>query len=430
MQDSADTPWSFRMLAPGGEFSSACDILRAWQEIRQTIKSAPGSEAATVRSIAARLAGENLGQTKTCFYSSGKAALQSLFSQLKNHFGCTTLLLGAFTCPDIASAAFRAGLQVQPVDTHPETLEPNFRPHLTNFIPSETIILLSNLYGLLDSPRNFGAEVFENGFHVVDDMCQSGLSVRRDEWSEKCWRVYSFARGKAFAGVGGGAIAAPENYGEYLAYENVFNALEGNSLPQIGGFRNAYQAVLASLLSVLENPYFYSLLSRIPALELGVTRVKSDFPVAEISTIELLVAYSQMKRCKAVREIFLKNSKVWADVLCNVNCKQPYHARVQASQNELVPIRYPILLSSKLMADVASRQLSRSGLGASRSYAKTLYDFPSLPCRGTLSDVPGAREVSECILTLPVHRYVSDVVRGETVQLLEKCLHAEGGNNA
>jgi len=353
-----------------------------------------------------------IGSCRLFAFGSGKKALKEVFRFLKNN-GFQTVALGAYTCPDIAAAAAAASLRVRPIDIEGDTLEMSPGALPENWDAGKGALLLSNLYGLPDAVSPWrGKSTF-----IVDDACQAMLS-RGEEGHVGCRSlecgVLSFGRGKALSGVGGGALLVKGGGEE--------NELVGRLKEHFGGVRRQRSSFLAEsndffyglVLWMLERPWLYWLPNSLPFLGIGETRVKLPFECKPVSQMNFLHMISQLSQATEVRAVCAENAKLWHEHLSGAAVVEPFVARGFKFDGAVVPIRYPLLLPDKKTRDEALRSLHSAGLGASQSYPRPLSGYRELEEVLLRSETPVADDVSDRIVTLPVHRYVqaADIERG------------------
>lgn len=325
---------------------------------------------------------------------SGTVALKEVFSYLRG-VGYERVFVSAYSCPDIVAAAARLGLQIIPVDLRLETLE---MLH-TDYDSEKDIVVLSNLYGMVDQTDGL------KGFRVVDDACQGGLSAEDGHRvGSRGIGVLSFGRGKAYSGLGGGAVLG-------LSERETFRR---------GGF---WELQKLRLFEFFERPEHYAVPASLPFLGLGETKYEKSFSERGVSDAQIAAALVLLEDEGITRELLQRNASRWTTALAGLPVLSPSVIRAtERSGRDQVLVRYPILLPDLAVRERAFERLNKLGLGVSRSYPAPLTDL----CRGEKyferRTLPGAREISRRILTLPVHRHVqeSDIERttDELVRIL------------
>ena len=158
------------------------------------------------------------------------------------------------------------------------------------------------------------------------------------------------------------------------------------------------------IYSVLERPHLYWIPRRVPWFKLGKVRVAEGVVVSGCAIGEAIIALAQMGRIKSTREVALKAARRWHEALSGVPVIEPFVEGDFLRDGNVVPTRYPLLLPSEHVRDRVERRLQQAGIGATRSYGKTVRSFfPAIRATGATT---GAEGVAKKLLTLPTHRYV------------------------
>ena len=318
--------------------------------------------------------------------SSGKQAIE-IISQYLSAKGYKKLILGAYSCPDVVAAALRGGLKVGLVDVNPRTLEPIF----SNHNPNEEVLLLSNLYGLVDSISGLSQ------YKLIDDACQAAFSFDNElRIGSRGLGVLSFGRGKAICGIGGGAIVGfgetPEIFSEMLI-----------SLSRL------------FIYSILEHPSLYFIPASLPFFKLGATYFEPDYKNELLSSGKIATAYTALKGLDEEVATRRANQELWVQALDSKKVTMPLVERNRSSA--VILTRFPILVPKN--RDRIFTELYKAGLGASLSYPSSLDSLCSGHVEGSGS-LPGAKEVALQIITLPTHRYVSKSDIEKASEIIEK----------
>ncbi len=368
-------------LAPAGGFPSP------WKVISSL--SAKPSE------LAKMLGAESLTGMK-----SGKEALYNVFKALKKERQITSVVVAAYTCPDVAAAAARAGLEIFPADINPRTLEIDYAQINTMGLA----VVLSNLYGMADDIKPFR----ETNSVIIDDACQSVLSMVNDKrigLRDNTIGVMSFGRGKAIMGAGGGGIILPKNIELNIGHSKISNNRA------LLDFTKLY------LSWILERPALYGIINKLPFLGLGETNCEVNFSLGSCSNVQLACVKVQLTNAKKIAKIHNDNASQWNAALYESGIIEPFIERGFRFNEGIVPNRYPILVPNEKTRDKIINKLNNVGLGASVSYPKALGSYRELEKKLTANKTPYADSVSRRIITLPVHKYVSPkhIARGAKI---------------
>ena len=388
-------PKSLRVLAPAGGFPSPLATFNAWRSLRQLAceKGTPNGTRELFREVLNR----RFHVKHVEFYGSGSEALYRVFSSIQSS-DTRTVGMAAYTCPSVASAAVRAGFQILPIDIDENTLAMD----PLGVDPKKLCaVICSNLYGLVDDINCWRDSRGSKNLVLIDDACQAGLSADKSArvgTREGSIGVFSFGRGKAFSGIGGGAVLSNEQL-PLPSREDWAGAK-----PEI--FTCLKHVGVAGVISALEKPLVFGLPARMSFLRLGETHCDIDFPIEPLSDVQLSVAYAQVEREAETKQIVSERVSQWQEILHDCDLVQPVIERRQEGSVTIVPIRYPVLFRNKQQRDRVWKKLAEAGLGASISYPKPLQEYSELGSYIERCETPRARKVAETILTLPVHRYV------------------------
>ncbi len=410
------TSMSLGILPPAGGFASPAAILKALKLTRQIAqkKRLLFSEA-LAEALGASLAKDLRINQKLILCGSGTVALWQVFKALRGRTNRPFVAMAAYTCPDIACAAVRAGFKVYPVDIDEKTLE--LRASLAAELPFGDIaaIVMSNLYGLPDSLKPWKSICEANGCLVVDDACQSAYSLTA-EGQAGCRTdvgIFSFGRGKAVCGVGGGLVLARMSEDRVFEHSRSLWAAMCASIdtrsPTIRLGASLRDLVVNVLAWVFENPRLYPLPAKILGCHLGETRCDLDFSLSAASAGVLLCALGNLLEGEKIRRAYSANASLFHDDAARLalDIVEPFVERNFSFSSDVVPIRYPILLRTGDAKLRLLREFKRLGLGVSGSYPKTLLDFEEISSHVERLSCEGARTVASEILTIPIHRHVT-----------------------
>lgn len=411
----------WRVLAPASAGPGICPLVRrswaAWSkdwEPREQL----------VSELASHYSGKEV-----ILVSSGTEALYWVFRFLRETKGVERAVFAAYNCPDLATAAINAGLSISLLDIDSETLEMSLDRFVRPKQVSKMVVVFSNLFGLPDRIEMFKRDMGGEEYYTVDDACQSALSRNgsvfvgaRSNHSLQGFGVLSFGRGKAIAGIGGGAIIADEEQSELGDFVRRTRQQENNSLSRR---LRLSSLCFSAAVSIAENPLFYRLPACLPGLVLGNTVYHSEIERRQMTAAESVVALARMDELTEFRASVLRATTLWANKLGQFHdsgLEQPFLARTYDTSGSVVPIRYPILFASRETREKVWKDLSEQGLGASRAYNCLMTDFSAVKLAADSGDLRISLEVAARLITLPVHRYVDDFVVERTLQVIERHL--------
>lgn len=327
------------------------------------------------------------------YCSSGKEALLILLRQIRERRNKRFVAVQAYTCPDIATAVVEAGFKLALCDVDYSTLRP--RPETLTVAPADTAaVILSNLYGLPDDLAAWSSFA-EEGAIIIDDACQGALSVVNGVavGQRTGWGVYSFGRGKAISGVGGGAVLMPT--------ECVL--VNGSGARNSSWVSDARALIYWLGFRAFSHPLVYSIAERMPFLNLGATELHTAISQRAISRIELAAARAKLAEVTIEIEAMRRNAAEYARCLSAELLVQPYLNR-DLLGSEVTPLRYPVLAKSGAARNELLGKLSNQTLSCPPGYPQVLAGYSELLNHIEFGKIDASREIAATLFTLPTHR--------------------------
>jgi dTDP-4-amino-4,6-dideoxygalactose transaminase len=394
-----------RTIAPAGGFPSPWDLLRTARLYRVS-----GRDERVKEQL--RLVLQILSAAEhVALFSSGKAALYAVLRTLRARNSKPDVLVSAYTCPDVPAAILRAGFRPSLLDLDPATLRLRAETARKEQLEGAAAVVLSNLYGLPDEVSPWTRIAEENpGFTIVDDACQAFQSSSGDERvgaRKGTVGIVSFGRGKSLCGIGGGAALFPPS--------------SPLNLPESAPRKDSRTAAARDLAFAaaawsFERPVLYSLPSAVPAFGLGETKFSTDFPLDELRPIQALAALAQAGHLELEAAARCARARAYESALRDIRgITLPSLARDSVGTALL---RFPVILTGREARDTVCERLRRAGLGANPSYPRALDGYEALKDARAADDLGGARAVAERILTLPLHRYVTEHDQAHMLDLI------------
>lgn len=333
-------------------------------------------------------------------YGSGTMALAAALVAIRDYRAVSypEVLLPAYACPDLISAAIYAGLRPVLVDLVPERPWMDLAKLEELISPNTIAVIATHLLGISEHLKAIRAVLKGTNVMLVEDSAQ----LFPKSWTNDVWRgdmvVLSFGRGKPVSLLGGGAVISYHTALEALLPEGKAARLESTTgLSLNWKFKlkvRAYNALLA--------PLGYGALKHAPFLKLGKTIFKplqgiTPFDKERVALLAAnIIAYQQRNRQVQawMREIL---NTIAGDTVLDL-------ASVTSVSSTLPLLRYPVLFRDERLRDRVHNALTRAGLGASKMYERPLLQIQGLgDILPQQNGYPQAIKFSKRLLTLPCH---------------------------
>jgi dTDP-4-amino-4,6-dideoxygalactose transaminase len=339
---------------------------------------------------------------------SGTQALQLALQIASRSIGeKLAVALPAFTCFDVATAAVGSGARITLYDVDPGSLGPDFDSLQRVLADGVRVVVVSPLYGVPIDWASLEECSAPYEAIVIEDAAQGhGATWRsRPLGSLSELGVLSFARGKGWTGLRGGAL---------LIRQRPTGETEAASCKPGAA---AELAVLLSALAqwALGRPALYAVPAAIPWLGLGETKYRDPSPP------ETMTRSAAALLCGSFQASMLEASfrRSYARSLLE---SIPFGARVRAVRPDAdgVPgyLRLPLRLSRGLAGFPDPEEATRLGVAA--SYPGTLAVLQPVRARMTqrYSHWPGGEELSRELVTLATHSRVNAGEQARVLRLL------------
>lgn len=304
------------------------------------------------------------------------------------------ILLPAYSCYDLVTAAMAARVNVRWYDITPETLQPDWASLRSGLSDGAAGVVVVHHYGIpMDMGQLRGLAGEAKGLLVIEDAAQAvgGELENRPLGALGDLGVLSFGRGKGMTGGGGGALLGNTREAAELLDRATAGLRAGN--------RGWSSLVSTKAQWILARPSLYALPASIPFLQLGATVFRPPHEPSGIGaaqagtlggTIRLQSEEIRIRQWNALR---LRES---AGSLAIPVTGQGAHAGY---------LRLPILLPRELAGERDSPEARR--LGIMPGYPVPLPALPGSPL--PTAPAPGASILATQLVTLPVHSLLSEV---------------------
>jgi perosamine synthetase len=332
--------------------------------------------------------------------TSGKAALTTILNALKAGSSRRQVIIPAYTCFSVPSSVVKAGLQVALCDVNPQTLD--FDPiELRKTVGRETLAIVAP--HLLGRPADTGVigEFARNaGAFVIEDAAQAMGGRQEGHWlgTQEDVGFFSLGRGKNIsAGSGGVIVTNSDRLGEAVRWEY-------QKLPSESVMRAILNFLTVAATTLLIHPNIYWLPAGLPFLGLGETKFHADFPIRRMDGIRAGLLASWRNRLEESN----KHRIAMAERVLKKLPRSPHG--VWPNQPDMgSPLRLPLLMPTiEGKASLCSLSDAR-GLGISPLYPATISEVQELRPLLESKRFMGAQTLVNRLVTLPVHRFVSEI---------------------
>ncbi|MCI0353856.1 MAG: DegT/DnrJ/EryC1/StrS family aminotransferase [Acidobacteria bacterium] len=346
--------------------------------------------------------------------SSGRAALSALLTALHTlHPDRNLVAVPAYTCYSVAAAVARAGLQLQPVDIDPETLDYDFQALEAIADSGLLCALTSNLFGLPSDAERVARIAHSMDAFAVDDAAQAMGATRNGRPAGMVGDagLFSLARGKALAAGGGGLVVTSD--------DRIADALRAQFLKLPRTSSACAPAVFLENLAItlLLHPRLYWMPNSLPMLKLGVTEFDPGFHMQSMSGFTSALLGHMIEELRDLNRCRIGNARRILSALPEGSGFRSPEPPVGASP---IYLRLPLLASDGALRDRALARLKAAGIGASSYYPGAVCDIPGIEAFLAAPGVhfPRAESVARRIVTLPTHPLVEPKDLERMVEIL------------
>jgi dTDP-4-amino-4,6-dideoxygalactose transaminase len=332
------------------------------------------------------------------FYHSGTAALAAALVAAVSRHGLSRpeVLLPAYACPDLVSAALYAGVRPVLVDLAANTPWLDLSDLEAKITRYSVAVIGVNFLGIPERLEGLRAIADRAGILLIEDSAQCLFDPSRGEAPWGDFVVQSFGRGKPVSLLQGGAVICRD-------------AALADTLPvvgagQTGGLPGRATAFIKILLyNLLLSPSAYALIDMLPFLHIGETRFR---PLPAIRAADALVSTLLPANIAAYRErscVVQDQIGSMLEGLSSTCVTDLARGLVRIGRPRL--LRFPLLVADEHLRDTLYLRMKKAGLGASRMYPAPL---PGIAGLGQVINpgaerYPGAEGFARSILTLPTH---------------------------
>ncbi len=325
---------------------------------------------------------------------SGKAALVLALQALSRLVpGKNEVLVPAYTCYSVPSAVSRAGLRISACDIDESTYD-FVHEKLESSINDRTLCVVpTHLFGIPADVKRVMDICRRRNIFVVEDAAQAmGWRFKgRHLGTAGDVGFFSLGRGKNIS-CGGGGVILTNSDAIARELDRTFESLESpKALDDLAEY------VKIVLMYLFISPQLYWIPSRLPFLGLGETVFSTAFPVEKLSGMKAGLLREWRRQLEEGNRIRVENAE--------------YYRRNLGDSAERLPsapyLRFPYIADSGEHRERLLRAGAELGLGFSPMYPLPVSEIAEIRSQFDGADYPSAKRISERIVTLPTHEFVS-----------------------
>jgi perosamine synthetase len=351
---------------------------------------------------------------------SGTQSLQAAL-ELAAALSNEPVLLPAYSCYEVASAAVGANVRVALYDVDVVTLEPDWESVRRAARQGASAIVVAPLYGLPLDWERARSVADELGLLLIADVAQAHGTMWRGEPAGTVadMTIVSFGRGKGWTGAGGGALLWRGRRAESAITTDAQVDAAHTFVTE------AKSAAKAGSQWLLGRRSLYALPAAIPFLKLGETIYHDPSkPVVMTRTSAALLLATETDAAQEVLHR-RRNARAYANGL-----ERSGFARARtpgaAMDDTAGALRFPVRVAHGLSGFDRN---TAAKWGVAQGYPQTLCELPALSrlIVNVSANISGAQTLAREVITLPTHSQVtaSDVER--IVQMISSETRAQKG---
>jgi len=326
--------------------------------------------------------------------SSGKAALTMTLMGLKAGSSRTEVVIPAYTCYSMPAAVISAGLQPILCDINPSTFDFDHDQLAATLNDNTLCVVAHHLFGIPSDIERVKHICHARGVAVIEDAAQAmGVECGgRKLGTFGDVGVFSLGRGKNITcGSGGIVITASDAIAAAMRaqFPHLESPLPAESLKDF--------ATLA-FMAIFIRPRLYWIPNAMPFLKLGQTIFPKSVAVKRLSGMQAGLLHDWQQRLTQSNQ---RRSETAASVSRQISLNLP--------QGPSHPyLRLPVLASTPQRRERIHSFAQRRGLGMSVAYPTPINGIPEISHLFAGRRFPSAQTVSERILTIPTHQWISE----------------------
>jgi perosamine synthetase len=336
----------------------------------------------------------HFGVSNVFLVSSGTAALTLALMGLKSSSRRTEVVIPAYTCFSVPAAVLKAGLRPVLCDINPSTFDFD-HALLERTLNGDTLCVVAHhLFGIPSDIEQIRTLCRARGIFVVEDAAQAmGVeSNGRSLGTLGDVGIFSLGRGKSIT-CGSGGIIVTSSAQIADAVGRQCRELAPSSLAEV--LKDFAQIVL---MAMLIRPRLYWLPAALPFLRLGQTIFPKEVRLKRLSGMKAGVLREWQSRLRESGRIRSEATAYFSQRLSIELANGPSHPC----------LRLPVFAATPAERDRIYSLSQKQGLGLSVAYPTPVNEIPEISAAFSGTRFPSARRVSEHLLTIPTHQWLSE----------------------
>jgi perosamine synthetase len=326
--------------------------------------------------------------------SSGSAALMVTLTALKSLSSRREVVIPAFTCFSVAAAVVHAGLRPVLCDVDATTFDFD-EDRLAEAVTDRTLCVIAHhLFGVPAAIAATRRVCERHGALLIEDAAQAlGIDAAGGRLgTQGDAGIFSFGRGKHVT-CGSGGMVMTNSWVLAAAIGRSYATLD--AAPRMVRLKESLKAIL---MMIFIHPWLYWIPVAVPGLGLGRTTYPARIALHRLSGFQA----GLLRRWR--RRLARSNDARAAAV--------SYFTRALSLREASGPA-HPYLRLPIVAADAQARQRvfalsQKRGLGLSVAYPTPINEIPEIASTFGAQRFPSARRLSERLLTLPTHHWLSE----------------------
>jgi len=337
------------------------------------------------------------------FYDSGTAALAAAIkvavemTSKRRNIEAAEVLMPAYACPDLVSAAICAG--VKPVLVDLEEGHPWLDlSQLSAAVTRNTVAILAvNLFGISERWTQLCELAAEKDLVLIEDSAQYFPGKLENENWQGDLTVLSFGRGKPVSLLGGGAVVSNN--------KAMLSSLLESQLISVSTTDKLKFRVKTKLYNAMISPFLYWLPQSLPFLHLGETRYHALHEIKMLDQQRFSLLATNIGCYQG--DIKADSRSEMISVMLDLHEAVTNLPRICDAPPDRRLLRYPVLLDVDCR-DRVYQALKRAGLGASLMYPASLPKIAGLDhLLDGRAEFSNAEAFARGLITLPTHSQIS-----------------------